>query len=283
MGQYQARPSKSETDLEAREGEFDIRISDRTTGDADVDEQPIKDDPVFGSPIDTGSYLATLGSSSSTTPEVSPQKYTEPQSIARTERITLKPKERMIPFVFRWDNGGEEVYLCGSFNNWETKIPLNHSQGDLTAIVELPLGHYEYKFVADGQWVHDPNEISVDNGLGSRNNVVTVDQKHFDAYYETWDLLEKGESSPPGSYSQSMPSRSVASGLPPLLPPLLQQTILNQEQPIGEDSIILSEPNHVILNHLYALSIKDNVLVLAATHRYKEKFVTTLTYKPVLA
>ncbi len=82
----------------------------------------------------------------------------------------------MIPFVFRWDNGGEEVYLCGSFNNWETKIPLNHryvlnalilnsyfpisfSQGDLTAIVELPLGHYEYKFVADGQWVHDPNEV----------------------------------------------------------------------------------------------------------------------------
>ncbi len=78
-----------------------------------------------------------------------------------------------------------------------------------------------------------------------------------------------------------MPSRSVASGLPPLLPPLLQQTILNEEQPVGEDSIILTEPNHVILNHLYALSIKDNVLVLAATHRYKEKFVTTLTYKPV--
>ncbi len=68
------------------------------------------------------------------------------------------------------------MYLCGSFNNWETKIPLNHrcaclsiilnshflipsSQGDLTAIVELPLGNYEYKFVADGQWVHDPNEV----------------------------------------------------------------------------------------------------------------------------
>ena len=40
-----------------------------------------------------------------------------------------------------------------------------------------------------------------------------------------------GESSPPGTYSQHMPSRSAASGLPPHLPPLLQQTILNQEQP----------------------------------------------------
>ncbi len=65
---------------------------------------------------------------------------------------------------------------------------------------------------------------------------------------------------------------------------------------------MLPQPNHVILNHLYALSIKvcmcwyfscshgdaddvvvqDNVLVLAATHRYKEKYVTILTYKPVL-
>lgn len=27
--------------------------------------------------------------------------------------------------------------------------------------------------------------------------------------------------------------------------------------------------------------LQDNVLVLAATHRYKEKYVTTLLYKPV--
>ena len=33
------------------------------------------------------------------------------------------------------------------------------SKGDLTAIVELPLGRYEYKFVVDGHWVHDPNEV----------------------------------------------------------------------------------------------------------------------------
>ena len=35
-------------------------------------------------------------------------------------------------------------------------------------------------------------QTSVDNGLGSYNNVVTVDQNHFDAYYEKWDMLEKG-------------------------------------------------------------------------------------------
>ena len=30
-----------------------------------------------------------------------------------------------IPFVFRWEYGGEEVYVCGSFTNWKAKIPLN--------------------------------------------------------------------------------------------------------------------------------------------------------------
>ena len=34
--------------------------------------------------------------------------------------------ERKIPIVFRWDSGGNEVYICGSFNNWESKIPMTN-------------------------------------------------------------------------------------------------------------------------------------------------------------
>ncbi|CAI8015907.1 5'-AMP-activated protein kinase subunit beta-2 [Geodia barretti] len=90
-----------------------------------------------------------------------------------------------------------------------------------------------------------------------------------------------GGSSPQGSYDLIMPPRSATSGLPPHLPPLLQQTVLNQEPPSLEDPNLLVEPNHVILNHLYALSIKDNVLVLAATHRFQQKYITTLVYKPI--
>jgi len=149
--------------------------------------------------------------------------------------------------------------------------------------VDLPAGRHEYKFFVDGQWLHDPNEEATDNGLGSYNNVVNVNQKDFDAYFETWDIMsaEKGGSSPPGSYSQLMPPRSATSGLPPHLPPLLHQTVLNQEPLSEEDPTLLPKPPHVILHHLYALSIKDNVLVLSATHRYQEKYVTTLLYKPV--
>jgi 5'-AMP-activated protein kinase regulatory beta subunit len=217
--------------------------------DMDVQE------PVFGSPIDTPSYLCSMPGADIMKSGLERlnvlaglQEETEAQQVSR----------QSIPIVFRWDSGGREVYICGSFNNWETKIPMTNSHSDFTAIVELPEGRHEYKFFVDGQWLHDPNEECSDNGLGSYNNVVTVTKRDFDVYFETRELTspEKGGSSPQGSYSQEMPLRSAASGLPPHLPPLLQQTVLNQEPPSQEDPNLLAEPNHVILNHLYALSIK---------------------------
>jgi 5'-AMP-activated protein kinase regulatory beta subunit len=36
-----------------------------------------------------------------------------------------------------------------------------------------------------------------------------------------------------------------------------------------------------MLNHLYALSIKDGVMVLSSTQRFRKKYVTTLLYKPM--
>ena len=39
------------------------------------------------------------------------------------------------------------------------------------------------------------------------------------------------QASPPGSYCQDMPPRSAASSFPPHLPPLLQQTALNEDLP----------------------------------------------------
>ena len=34
---------------------------------------------------------------------------------------------------------------------------------------------------------------SIDNGLGTRNNVLTVEKKHFDAFFETWDITSQDE------------------------------------------------------------------------------------------
>lgn len=34
------------------------------------------------------------------------------------------------------------------------------SQGEFSAIIELPEGEHEYKFCVDGRWIHDPNAVS---------------------------------------------------------------------------------------------------------------------------
>ncbi len=44
---------------------------------------------------------------------------------------------------------------------------------------------------------------------------------------------------------------------------------------------VLQVPSHVTLNHLYALSIRDDVMGLATTVRYRNKYVTTILYRPV--
>ncbi|KAI0129964.1 hypothetical protein BJ170DRAFT_294298 [Xylariales sp. AK1849] len=67
---------------------------------------------------------------------------------------------------------------------------------------------------------------------------------------------------------------------PPSLPGFLSKPIMNNNTLIKDDNSVLNMPNHTILNHLATSSIKNNVLAVSATTRYKNKYVTTIIYKP---
>jgi hypothetical protein len=58
---------------------------------------------------------------------------------------------------------------------------------------------------------------------------------------------------------------------PPSLPGFLGKPILNAATPMKDDNSVLSMPNHTVLNHLATSSIKNNVLAVSATTRYKRK------------
>ncbi|XP_056102536.1 5'-AMP-activated protein kinase subunit beta-1b isoform X2 [Rhinichthys klamathensis goyatoka] len=201
--------------------------------------------------------------------------------------IKAPPEER--PTVFRWSGPGKEIYLSGSFNNWASKIPLTKSHNNFVAILDLPEGEHQYKFYVDGHWILDPKEAVVTNKSGVVNNVIKVRKTDFEVFDALKTDSEKCadmsdlSSSPPGPYHQDPYASKSEDRLrsPPILPPHLLQVLLNKETGISCDPTLLPEPNHVMLNHLYALSIKDGVMVLSATHRYKKKYVTTLLYKPI--
>jgi hypothetical protein len=44
------------------------------------------------------------------------------------------------------------------------------------------------------------------------------------------------------------------------------------------DPLALPNPQAVSLNHLYCTAIKDGMMVLGATQRYREKFFTVVFY-----
>ncbi|KAI0220011.1 galactose metabolism- protein, partial [Massospora cicadina] len=101
--------------------------------------------------------------------------------------------------------------------------------------------------------------------------------------------------SPSGEYSSKIPefnlsanscrgstasnsADSASKNKPPALPPHLEKVILNaaplnDDGPglTSEDSWLLPVPNHVVLNHLYACSIRDGVMAVAGTTRYRNK------------
>lgn len=197
--------------------------------------------------------------------------------------------ETALPTVFKWEGGGKDVFISGTFTDWKP-IPMVRSHGDFVLILEIPEGEHEYKFLVDGQWKHDPTEPTADNELGTKNNYITIKKSDFEVFEAlAMDSVKTGSGpqgicgSPPGEYSQEIPQHKPyeKTAGPPILPPHLLQVILNKDVPVSCEPTLLPEPNHVMLNHLYALSIKDGVMVLSATHRYRKKYVTTLLYKPI--
>ena len=73
---------------------------------------------------------------------------------------------------------GKAVYVAGEFNGWDPaakKMAYKAKDGVYAATINLVPGEYQYKFVIDGTWCADPENVnSVQNDQGTFNSVVTV-------------------------------------------------------------------------------------------------------------
>lgn len=81
-----------------------------------------------------------------------------------------------IEFWFQAESG-KEIFIAGSFNNWNPARTKLKDTGDGLYKVTIHLSHgtHEYKFVMDDIWLIDPkNPETVENAFGSMNSVVTL-------------------------------------------------------------------------------------------------------------
>ncbi len=92
---------------------------------------------------------------------------------------------RKATFTFRPLGHYEQVFLAGTFNSWSTDATPMQRKGERFEIsLPLPVGEYQYKFVADGEWITDQKAKRFHpDGYGGQNSVIDVDDS-----FEGWDM-----------------------------------------------------------------------------------------------
>jgi 1,4-alpha-glucan branching enzyme len=70
----------------------------------------------------------------------------------------------------------KSVLLAGDFNGWKPeKNPMTKTGDDWQTKIHLSKGTWQYRFVVDGHWQHDPaNNITQPNPYGGSNSVLKV-------------------------------------------------------------------------------------------------------------
>lgn len=85
-------------------------------------------------------------------------------------------RKKKVEFVLQAPEA-KAVAVAGTFNEWDAaRTPLKRSgDGTWKALVSLPTGRHEYRFVVDDEWVTDPKaKETVTNPHGSDNSVLVV-------------------------------------------------------------------------------------------------------------
>ena len=77
---------------------------------------------------------------------------------------------KTVEFKFR---SSESVKIAGDFNSWQPQ-EMEKQGEEWRCLLDLPAGHYAYKYFINGEWVLDETNKSSENEDGARNNVINV-------------------------------------------------------------------------------------------------------------
>jgi hypothetical protein len=88
-------------------------------------------------------------------------------------KSSFAAKDSMVTFYLRDHVQVPNVFLAGSFNNWEPRaLSMKLTDSGWIALVKLTPGKYWYKFIIDGNWEIDrDNSLREEDGYGNTNSV----------------------------------------------------------------------------------------------------------------
>jgi hypothetical protein len=148
---------------------------------------------IVGDPLDSEGKAAT-----------SARDTTELFLILATLTMCVPPRvsnsTELVPTVFRWEHGGRQVYITGTFNNWEHQLPMHRSGNDFTYIANLKKGKHAFKYIVDEEWRFAPDQPTVADIEGRINNFIDVSD--FVAYTGDDTYLTHGPADSSDVFSQ---------------------------------------------------------------------------------
>ncbi|CAJ2649394.1 unnamed protein product [Trifolium pratense] len=201
--------------------------------------------------------------------------------------------QHTIPTMITWTYGAKQILVQGSWDNWNSRTPLQRSGKDFAIMKVLPSGVYQYRFIVDGRFSYDPELPWSKDEVGNFYNILDLKDYVPDDIGSISGF--EPPQSPTSSYDNLPPSSEDYAKEPPLVPPHFAMTLLNVPTTNMEIEPPLPRPQHGVLNHLYmqkessmsstsstGSKSSPSVVALGTTHRYQAKYVTVVLYKPLM-
>ncbi|WCJ37380.1 5'-AMP-activated protein kinase beta-2 subunit protein [Euphorbia peplus] len=181
--------------------------------------------------------------------------------------------------MLTWSYDGKQVSVTGSWDNWDKREPLHRSGKDFVVMKMLPSGVFRYQFIVDEHLRYAPELPWECDDSGIAYNILDVQE----------DIPEAPESlaefelppSPESSYNNETFIDNDFSKHPPEMPPHLHLALMNNKRSSSVESPqTLPRPWYAVLNHLYIQNNQGQPVALGSTHRFLQKYVTVVLYKP---
>ncbi|CAD8057293.1 unnamed protein product [Paramecium sonneborni] len=92
---------------------------------------------------------------------------------AKSIKDIEQTQQEFVNTQFKWNFGGQKVFVAGTFSQWKTTHQLQRDKGgEFSIVIPLPKGIHHYKFIVDGDWRFSPDDPTTADEHGNINNVI---------------------------------------------------------------------------------------------------------------
>lgn len=241
-------------------------------------------------------------------------------SLSKKELFSeISENNALIPTTFEWDNGGNSVYLTGSFCQWKQFFLMKKdSSKNFVLNLNLPRGIHQYKFKVDGEWKYNPkfpicnDGGNINNYLDTTNLEITIKTNDEGITAISTNITENNNDPSKASKKYSKNLLKVNSELsqnqnqneffdkittvPIHFKNTMNLDLITNQNNIGIKKYMSIKEKNVLsdnlsfkkintapieqINHLNSKNLENQSIICAVSSRFRYKFTTFVYYKP---